>query len=373
MKYYIIAGEASGDLHGAALMKGLFSGDPDAQVRFWGGDAMAAVGGTLVTHYRDGAVMGASEVLAKAGRLLANISFCKEDILEYQPDVVILIDYPGFNLRIAEFAKKHGFKVFYYIAPKVWARGEKRIRKIKRYVDNLYIIFPFEVDYFRSHGVEARYFGNSLPESLKEWSNETGTTPPKAGVIALLPGSRKAELAFLMPRFAKLEALMRRDRRFDGYLLAIAGAPAMKPEDYAPYISEDSTMTVLFGRTYQLLAEAPAAIISSGTASLEAALIGTPQVVCYGFSRITYLLAKMLVKVRFISLANLILDRLIFKEFIQDEASPEKMLKELERLLFDQECRSAMFADYALVREKLDGEGASARIAEDMINSLKHK
>lgn len=373
MRYYIIAGEASGDLHGANLMRGLYAGDPEAEVRFWGGDAMANVGGTLVQHYREGAVMGGVEVLAKAGRLLANLSFCKTDLLAWRPDVVVLIDYPGFNLRMAEFAKKHGFKVFYYIAPKVWARGERRIKKIRRYVDSLYIIFPFEVEYFRSRGVEARYFGNPLLDSLQGLSNSTGPVPPKAGVIALLPGSRKAELAFLMPRFAELEALMRQDRRFDGYMLAVAGAPSMTPRDYAPYIPEDSTMTVLFGRTGELLAEAPAAVISSGTASLEAALIGTPQVVCYGFRRITYLLAKMLVKVRYISLANLILDRLIFKELIQKDASPEKMLKELERLLFDSGCRRRMASDYAELRQALGGEGASERIANDMINSLKHK
>lgn len=371
MKYYIIAGEASGDLHGSNLMRGLFSEDSSCDVRFWGGDRMASVGGTMVRHYRETAVMGAVEVLMKAGRILDNLSFCKKDILEYAPDAVILIDYPGFNMKIARFAKNRGLKVFYYIPPKVWARGEHRIKALKKYVDKVFVIFPFETDYFRAKNVDFEYVGNPLIDCIRQSLADCGTAPVRSGMVALLPGSRQAELKFLMPRFVELERIMRRDETLSGYRLVIAGAPSMEEADFRTYLPDDSSMEVIFGKTYEILSEADAAVVSSGTASLEAALIGTPQVVCYGFNKITYLLARLLVhNIKYISLANLILDKLIFKELIQDQASPAIIYEELKRLLTDNGCRDNMATDYATLRDVLGGGGASRRVAAAVIDSL---
>lgn len=367
MKYYIIAGEASGDLHGSNLMKGLFAEDPGCEVRFWGGDRMAAVGGTMVRHYKQTAVMGAVEVLLKARKIFKNLSDCKKDILQWKPDAVILIDYPGFNLKIARFAHENGFKIFYYIAPKVWARGEGRIKLLKKYVDMLYIIFPFEVDYFKSKGVEARYFGNPLIDGVSQI--EVKNLAGGGKTIALLPGSRQAELKFLMPRMMELEKLLAADSRFADYNLVIAGAPSMDFPDYDKYRRLDSKIKVVFDNTYPLLKQAEAAVVSSGTASLEAALIGTPQVVCYGFNEVTYRLAKLTVHgIKYISLANLILDKLIFKELIQHNASPRAIYEELCKLVFDKDCRMKMEEDYKQLNNVLGGPGASARIAKDIYN-----
>ncbi len=365
MRYYLIAGEASGDLHGAALMRALKGCDPDADFRFRGGDKMTEAGGTRFRHYRDTAVMGVVEVAAKAGRLLADMKATKADLLGYGPDVLILVDFPGFNLRMAEFAHKHGIRVFWYIAPKLWARGERRIRKIRRYVDEMFVIFPFEVGYFHRLGVDVHYCGNPLLDTVGAPQDE----PEK--VIALLPGSRAAELGWLMPRFAEMERLMVADPRWADYRLIIAGAPDMKPADYARFLSPESKVVVEYGETVDLLCRSAAAVISSGTASLEAALTATPQVVCYGFNRITYLIARMLVKVKYISLANLILDKMIFKELIQDESSAAKILDELGRLVFDAEYRAGMKADYTRLREVMGEPGAAERVAGEMVAILK--
>ena len=367
MKYYIIAGEASGDLHGSNLIRGLFAEDPGCEVRMMGGDLMAAAGGTLVGHYRDTAVMGAVEVLGSLGKIRRRMSLCKRDILSWRPDAVILVDYPGFNLKIAKFAHRRGFKVFYYIAPKVWARGEGRIRQIKKYVDMLYIIFPFEIEYFRKKGVEARYFGNPLVGGIARSPRQT--VLDGGPCIALLAGSRKAELKFMMPRIMELEKLLEKDERFAPYRLVIAGAPSMSFSDYDKWRGRDSKIKVVFDRTYSLLEQSAAAVVCSGTASLEAAIIGTPQVVCYGFNRITYMLARLLVKgIRYISLANLILDRQIFKELIQKNASPENIYSELCSLVFDPDRIGAMKEDYRQLNEKLGGEEASLKIAKDIYN-----
>lgn len=368
MKYYIIAGEASGDLHGAGLIRGLYAEDPGCEVRFCGGDLMQAAGGTMTRHYRDTAVMGFVEVLGSIGRIVRSLKGCKADILSWKPDAVILVDYPGFNLRMARFAHRHGFKVFYYIAPKVWARGEGRLRKLRKYVDMLYIIFPFEIEYFRKKGVEARYYGNPLADviSAARMKQEEPSAPP---TIALLPGSRRAELKFLMPRIVKLERLLSEDRRFDGFRLVVAGAPSMKPEDYAKWLPPTSRIEVVFGRTYSLLRQSVAAVVCSGTASLEAALIGTPQVVCYGFNRITYLIARLLVRgIKYISLANLILDKPIFKELIQKNASPEEIYSELCTLVFDNRRISEMKDDYRKLNEIMGGGDVSRKIAKDILN-----
>ena len=360
MKYYIIAGEASGDLLASQLMRGLHAADPACDIRFWGGDAMAAAGGTLVRHYRDTAVMGLVEILSKAPRILGNLSFCRKDLLAWKPDAVILVDYPGFNLRIARFARKHGFKVFYYIAPKAWAHKAWRVRNLKRDVDVLYCIFPFELEWFRARGLAPRYEGNPLPGII-------GERPYRPlHRIALLPGSREAELKFLMPRFAALEKRLSADPRFASYRLTVAGAPSLRPEQYRKYLPDDSKIELVFGQTYDILASADAAVISSGTASLEASLIGTPQLVCYGFNRLTWAVARLVVKVPFISLANLTLGRLVFPELLQDAASPERIFRELEKLLTDTGVRERMQQDYEELRTRLGGVSASARTAQDI-------
>lgn len=380
MKYYIIAGEASGDLHGSNLMKGICSEDPEAEIRFWGGDLMEAVGGTLVRHYKEGAVMGFVEVIAKAGRLLKNVDFCKNDILEWKPDVVILIDYPGFNFKIAEFAHKAGFKVFYYIAPKVWASREGRIRKLKAYVDKLFIVFPFEIPYFQSKGIPFVYKGNPLvdavdgskaiQESREDFIQRAGLdTRP---VVAMLAGSRKAEISTMMPVLTEFAAKMHALPEYEGYQFLIAGAPARNIKDYEPWLTERNKgyVKVLFGETQSIIRHAEAAVVNSGTASLETALFGTPQVVGYITNPLTYWIARKIVKIRYISLGNLIVDRLAFKEFIQNDCNPDALVREVRDLIENKERRKKMSEDYADIRNALGGSGASAEVAKAMIEEL---
>lgn len=380
MKYYIIAGEASGDLHGSNLMKGICSEDPEAEIRFWGGDLMEAVGGTLVRHYKEGAVMGFVEVIAKAGRLLKNVDFCKNDILEWKPDVVILIDYPGFNFKIAEFAHKAGFKVFYYIAPKVWASREGRIRKLKAYVDKLFIVFPFEIPYFQSKGIPFVYKGNPLvdavdgskaiQESREDFIQRAGLDTRPA--VAMLAGSRKAEISTMMPVLTEFAAKMHALPQYEGYQFIIAGAPARNIKDYEPWLTERNKgyVKVLFGETQSIIRHAEAAVVNSGTASLETALFGTPQVVGYITNPLTYWIARKIVKIRYISLGNLIVDRLAFKEFIQNDCNPDALVREVRDLIENKERRKKMSEDYADIRSALGGSGASAEVAKAMIEEL---
>ena len=513
MKYYIIAGEASGDLHGSNLVKGLLEKDPSAQIRAWGGELMRQAGAEVVKDYRENSIMGFVEVVANIGKILGNMKECCKDILAFNPDVVILIDYPGFNMKIAKFAKKHGFKVFYYIAPKVWAWKERRVHKIKRYVDKLFIIFPFEVEYFRKWGIETVYRGNPLLDSVCNFSHAgesraefeartspkrqvicttaaasteatasaaaaatsaapaaTGTTaagataagataagataagataaagasatataagataagataaagasatgataatspttanspttepatataePTTAAaampIIAALAGSRKMETSFLLPRIVRTALAMPQ------YRFIIAAAPSMEPEYLKKIIQKElaaagapagtsqagsnktqscishtqagrCNIEIMYGETYAVLQQSVAAIISSGTASLEAALLKTPQVVCYGGNPISFYIAKAVVKLKYISLANLILDKLIFKEILQNDCTPANISAELEALINQKTYRDAMLADYDKVHQLLGGGGASGRIAEAMIEELK--
>ena len=423
MKYYIIAGEASGDLHGSNLMKGIYAEDPQAQIRFWGGDCMASVwnnckktgtesacqdratplaagGGThevgggvlastfrpglgtgLVRHYKEGAVMGFVEVLAKAGKLLKNVKFCKQDILNWNPDVVILIDYPGFNFKIAEFAHKAGFKVFYYIAPKVWASREGRIKKLRKYVDKLFIVFPFEKSYFDSKGIEYVYKGNPLVDAVDGSAamNETREeflkrcSLPDSPVIAMLAGSRKAEISTMMPVLAEFAAKMHALPEYADYQFLIAGAPARCQEDYATWLNEENSkyIKIIFGETQSIIRHAEAGVINSGTASLETALFGTPQVVGYITNPVTYWLAKKIVKIKFISLGNLIVNRLAFKEFIQHDCNADALVAEIRELIENQDRRNAMLAEYAEIRVLLGGSGASAAVAKAMIEYIR--
>ena len=504
MKYYIIAGEASGDLHGSNLVKGLLEKDPSAQIRAWGGELMRQAGAEVVKDYRENSIMGFVEVMANIGKILGNMKECCKDILAFNPDVVILIDYPGFNMKIAKFAKKHGLKVFYYIAPKVWAWKERRVHKIKRYVDKLFIIFPFEVEYFRKWGIETVYRGNPLLDSVCNFSHAgesraafeartspkrqiicttaaasteatasaaaaaTSAAPAAAGataaagasatgataaagasatgataatspttasspatepattaaepttaaaepttaaampIIAALAGSRKMETGFLLPRIVRTALAMPQ------YRFIIAAAPSMEPEYLKKIIQKElaaagapagssqagscntqaggsntqagscntqagrcntqagrCNIEIMYGETYAVLQQSVAAIISSGTASLEAALLKTPQVVCYGGNPISFYIAKAVVKLKYISLANLILDKLIFKEILQNDCTPANISAELEALINQKTYRDAMLADYDKVHQLLGGGGASGRIAEAMIEELK--
>ena len=416
MKYYIIAGEASGDLHGSNLMKGIFAEDPQADIRFWGGDCMLSVwevfqnnpshscgagpspcgqGGStvlknlpdltpkgtgLVRHYKEGAVMGFVEVLAKAGKLLENVKFCKKDIMDWKPDVVILIDYPGFNFKIAEFAHKAGFKVFYYIAPKVWASREGRIRKLKKYVDKLFIVFPFEIPYFDSKGINYIYKGNPLVDAVDNSKamleiredfisrNDLDDRPH----IAMLAGSRKGEISTMMPVLTEFATKMHAIPEYKGYQFLIAGAPSRTIADYAPWINDNNKeyVKVLFGQTQSIIRHAEAAVVNSGTASLETVLFNTPQVVGYITNPVTYWLAKKIVKIRFISLGNLIINRLAFKEFIQNDCNSDALVAEIRELMENKERRDAMLSDYADIRNALGGSGASAAVAKAMIAEL---
>ena len=418
MKYYIIAGEASGDLHGSNLVKGLLEKDPSAQIRAWGGELMRQAGAEVVKDYRENSIMGFVEVVANIGKILGNMKECCKDILAFNPDVVILIDYPGFNMKIAKFAKKHGFKVFYYIAPKVWAWKERRVHKIKRFVDKLFIIFPFEVEYFRKWGIETVYRGNPLLDSVCNFSHagesraafEARTSPKRQvicttaaepataaaamPIIAALAGSRKMEIGFLLPRIVRTALAMPQ------YRFIIAAAPSMEPEYLIKMIQKElaaagapagtsqagsnktqscishtqagrCNIEIMYGETYAVLQQSVAAIISSGTASLEAALLKTPQVVCYGGNPISFYIAKAVVKLKYISLANLILDKLIFKEILQNDCTPANISAELEALINQKTYRDAMLADYDKVHQLLGGGGASGRIAEAMIEELK--
>ena len=412
MKYYIIAGEASGDLHGSNLMKGIYAEDSEAEIRFWGGDNMLSVwdvlqnnpshfvgpspcgqGGStvlqhtphlysgLVRHYKEGAVMGFVEVLAKAGKLLQNVKFCKQDILNWNPDVVILIDYPGFNFKIAEFAHKAGYKVFYYIAPKVWASREGRIKKLKKYVDKLFIVFPFEKPYFDSKGIEYIYKGNPLvdavdnsaamKESREDFLHRCNLSD--SPIIAMLAGSRKNEISTMMPVLTEFASKMHALPEYANYQFLIAGAPARNLDDYSAWLNEDNSqyIKILFGQTQSIIRHAEAGVINSGTASLETALFGTPQVVGYIINPITYWLAKKIIKIKYISLGNLIVDRLAFKEFIQHDCNSDMLVTEIRELIENQERRNKMLAEYAEIRSLLGGTGASAAVAKAMIEELR--
>ncbi len=386
MRYYIIAGEASGDLHGSNLIKGLLSHDPSTEIRFWGGDMMAAAGGEMVRNYKDNAVMGIVEVVSHLGSILGNLSFCKQDILQWKPDAVILIDYPGFNLKIAGFTRSLGIKTFYYIPPKVWARGKGRIRQLRKNIDKTFIIFPFEKEFFRKHGVDFEYFGNPLCDSIAaapsikltqaEFLAKHGLHDDGRECIALLAGSRKMEVSYLLPRMVEMVRILRAVRPDKNFRFILAAAPSISQSLYDQHIA-GADIDIVRGDTYGVLSHSRAAVISSGTASLEAAIIGTPQVVCYGFNRITYLIAKLIVKLDTYSLANMILGKHIFRELIQDECTPQNIADEVVRLTEEGPYRQAMLDDYSsmlrLLGEKDCAERCAAYIGQYMKEAVKGK
>lgn len=372
MKYYIIAGEASGDLHGSNLMKGLYNVDEEADIRFWGGDKMAAVGGKMVKHYKDADFMGFVEVLMNLGKVSSNLKACKEDILFAQPDVLILIDYPGFNLRIAEFAKKHHIKVFYYISPKIWAWKESRIKKIKAFVDKMFVIFPFEIDFYKKHGMEVDFAGNPLLDAIcqkmKEDQDRNDFVHKNSlndkPIIALLAGSRRQEIEKNLPLMLEMIP------EFPDYQFVLAAAPSIDKDYYSKFLT-GTTAKIVFDQTYDCLKHARAALVTSGTAALETALFNVPQVVCYKANPISYHIIRQFIKVKYISLVNLIMDAPVVKEFIQKDMNKATLKAELDSLLHDKAYRQKMLDNYNELKEILGGTGASIRVAKKMHEYLK--
>ena len=388
MKYYIIAGEASGDLHGSNLMRGLYQEDSAADIRFWGGDLMNEVykehqdGVGLVQDYKDGAIIGFIQVALKARSYFEKFKRCFADISSWNPDVVILIDYPGFNFRVAEWSHNKGFKVYYYIAPKVWASREGRIKKLKAFVDKLFIVFPFEIPYFTKKGIDFIYKGNPLIDAidnsvaLKESREEflRRNSLPDSPVIALMAGSRTGEISSMMPVFMEFADKMHALPEYADYQFIVAAAPSRSMSDYSKYVpGREAYVKVVFGQSYAVLRHAVAAVVNSGTASLETALIGTPQVVAYKGAAINFVIAKQIIKIRFISLGNLILNRTCFRELLQFYFTPDNVLQEVLRMIEDTEYRENMLAGYQEIRNALGGRGASAAVAKAMIEELRKR
>lgn len=369
MKYYLIAGEASGDLHGANLMKALKKVDPQADFRFWGGDLMQEVGGTMVKHYRDLAFMGFVEVLLNLRTILRNISLCKRDIETYDPDVIIYIDYPGFNLRIAKWAKQRNYRNHYYISPQIWAWKEGRIKAIKRDVDAMYVILPFEKDFYENkHNFPVHFVGHPLIDAIAKRTQvdpdafRTEHRLDDRPIIALLPGSRKQEISKM------LKVMLSVVDDFQEYQFVIAGAPSQEAAFYQPYI-ERQNVHLLLNKTYDLLSMSNAALVTSGTATLETALFKVPEVVCYKGNRISYEIAKRVIKLKYISLVNLILDKPAVTELIQHEFTTKRVKEELHRVL-DEYHRAVLFLEYYDLEMALGGKGASKKTARLIYQSL---
>lgn len=369
MKYYLIAGEASGDLHASNLMKALHKADPAAEFRFWGGDLMASVAGKPpVKHYRELAFMGFLEVARNLPTILRNIRFCKEDLAAHRPDVLILVDYPGFNLRIAEFAKNIGIKVVYYISPQLWAWKEGRVKTIRNFVDEMLVILPFEEEFYKKHRVTSRFVGHPLGDALgnlpaldrRVFKAENHLDHRE--IIAVLPGSRRQEIEKM------LTVMLSVRRQFPEYQFVIAGAPSIDAGFYRKFTDKD--VKVVSGRTYPLLQCSAAALVTSGTATLETALLNVPQVVCYRSSRISYEIARRVVKnIKYISLVNLIMDEEVVKELIQDELTTENLTKELKLVLGEK--RERILRGYQQLHEKLGQSGASEKAAEIIVRLKK--
>src|SRR6478609_8975446 len=370
MKYYIIAGEASGDLHGSNLMKALYKEDPSAKIHFWGGDLMQKAGGSLVKHYRDLAFMGFSEVVMNLKTIFNNIKFCKKDISDFQPDAIIFIDYPGFNMRIAKWAKERGIPTHYYISPQIWAWKESRIKDIKRDFDHLYVILPFEKDFYeKKHNFPVTFVGHPLIDAIHDRKpvdeatfrrvNELDDKP----VIAVLPGSRKQEITKM------LDLMLSVVNDFRDYQFVIAGAPSQDYTMYAPYLKNKNVHFVA-NSTYDLLSISQAALVTSGTATLETALFKVPEVVCYKGSWASYQIAKRIITLKYISLVNLIMDKEVVSELIQDDCNADSIKKELTKIL-EKGHRKQLIEQYDVLEKKLGGTGASAKTAHLIVSNTK--
>ena len=368
MKYYIIAGEASGDLHGSNLIKALKKEDKDAQIRCWGGDLMQQAGGELAKHYKEMAFMGFLEVIKNIPTIFKNIAFCKQDISAFQPDLVIFIDFSGFNLRIAKWAKQDGFKTNYYISPQIWASRESRIKKIKRDIDNMYVILPFEKDFYeKKHDYPVHFVGHPLIDAIENTKIEDevafrseNNLDPKKPIIALLPGSRRQEVQKM------LELMLSVQKDFTQYQFVIAGAPSLPDSFYKSFLN--GNVGFVSNQTYSLLKHSHAALVTSGTATLETALFEIPQVVCYKGNWISYQIAKRIITLDFISLVNLIMDKEVVKELIQNELTTENLKKELSKIIEGKD-RERILLDYQQLRKKLGGKGASQLAAQLIVKN----
>ena len=382
MKYYLIAGEASGDLHASNLMRALKARDDEAEFRFFGGDLMQAIGGTLVKHYRELAYMGFVQVALHAGTIMRNMSMCKEDIVAWAPDVVILVDYPGFNLSIAKYVKTHTrIPVYYYISPKIWAWKEYRIKDIRRYVDEMFSILPFEVPYFAKHDYPIHYVGNPCVDAVAEFKSQYTETrkefcarhglDPQLPIVALLAGSRKQEIRSNLP------IMLAATKHFKGFQWVVAGAPGIDEAMYQGFgIQDVKSAKVVFAETYPLLTHSYAAMVTSGTATLETALFRVPQVVCYYMAcgRVVSFLRRLVLKVKYISLVNLVAGSTVVRELVADEMREQELKGELDRLLLDEDHRQRMFKEYdEMVLGPLGEAGASEHAAEKMVALLRKK
>ncbi len=368
MKYYLIAGEASGDLHGSNLIKELHALDAGADIRCWGGDMMQAAGATLVKHYRELAFMGFTEVILNLRTILKNISFCKQDLERYQPDVLVLIDYPGFNLRISEWAKTKGYPVVFYISPQVWAWKENRVKKMKQTIDHMMVILPFEKAYYQEKwNWDVEYVGHPLVQVIDEYRikstvygrpSTVDTQAKDKPIIALLPGSRKQEIG------KKLPIMLEVSRLFPDYQFVVAKAPGQDDSFYEDFLKGHQNVSAVSGKTYDLLMHSAAALVTSGTATLETALFGVPEIVCYKGSRISYEIAKRLITIKYISLVNLIMDRMVVKELIQHQLTVSNITAELQLLLTNENRKQQLQTDYTELKQKLAAGGnASAKAA----------
>lgn len=370
MKYYIIAGEASGDLHGSNLIKAIRQKDAGAHIRCWGGDLMQQAGGDLAKHYKDMAFMGFLEVIKNIPTIFKNISFCKEDIQKFAPDVIVFIDFSGFNLRIAKWAKKNGFRTNYYISPQIWASRENRINKIKRDIDQMHVILPFEKDFYeKKHNYPVHFVGHPLIDAIENTtivSNEDfraqNNLDSKKPIIALLPGSRKQEVQKM------LSVMLSVRDGFSNYQFVIAGAPSLPDSFYATFLNEHNVGYVS-NQTYSLLKHSHAALVTSGTATLETALFGIPQVVCYKGNWISYQIAKRIITLDYISLVNLIMDKEVVKELIQSDLTSDKLHGELNKIVEGPD-RERILQDYQELRKKLGGKGASQLAAQLIVENV---
>ena len=368
MKYYLIAGEASGDLHASNLMKALLNEDSHAEFRFWGGDLMQAVGGTLVKHYKDQDFMGFAEVVKNLRKIYKNIAFCKKDIALYKPDVVIFVDYSGFNLRIAKWVKTQGYKTYYYISPQVWASRASRVKKIKRDIDNMYVILPFEEAFYTQYDYKVNFVGHPLIDAIADrpqvdeqqfrQEHQLNDKP----IIALLPGSRRQEITKILSIMLSVVDM------YPDYQFVIAGAPSQTYEFYQPFITTDN-VSFISNKTYDLLSVSTAALVTSGTATLETALLKVPQVVCYKGSTVSYQIAKRIITLKYISLVNLIMDAEVVTELIQGEFNAKRLKEELDKILDPYE-RTKFFINYYELEKKLGGKGASEKAAKLIYASL---
>ena len=372
MKYYIIAGEASGDLHGSNLVASLRAQDSEAKIRAWGGEKMRRNGANVVKNYHDLAFMGFVEVLMNLRTILKNINFCKKDIAEFNPDAIILIDYPGFNLKIAKWAHKKGYKVFYYISPQVWAWKRRRVYKIQKVVDKMLCILPFEKKFYDNYNVDCQFVGHPLLDEIAKVNPvdrnkfyKANRLNPKKEIIAMLPGSRKQEVSRM------LTVMLDVVKQFPNYQFVIACAPSLPVSYYKEIIGDKANVRLVVNRTYQLLQLSSAAMVTSGTATLETALFDVPEVVCYKANKISYIIARQLAKVRFISLVNLIMDREVVKELIQNDLTANNVTNELRSLLASSKRQKKLLEDYEELKVVLGNAGASDKAAEAIISNVK--